>query len=311
MKIGLIELYTDIEGVHGTSTFAAIRDGVVRDRSRTAKVVAATRAAVAADCGVIVLPGWSCVADKPPSAVVELSAKRTIVLECIPKRGVTTPSSKARTTDEDNSSRAMGFVIHNRSVVVGPTLQVFSRAAEPWANCAELNEQGGRKFAAVVQARGPVGRRWLHPEIGETMLLLCGEANFVCGGGRGGRAACYNDEAFEREGLTRQLLRSVKLFLNPSHAPGGPQAIRDKRAWLSSGSILVNTANAHSDGFTVEEEIEGTRQTRKAPGRRRLNGVAKLWVGGRAADGRLVHVAGDLLRDGFRVWTYTVGVNTA
>ncbi len=47
----------------------------------------------------------------------------------------------------------------------------------------------------------------------------------------------------------------VRVVANPAHTASQPQALRDKRAWLSRGGILPHTANTHGDGW--ESEVEG------------------------------------------------------
>jgi hypothetical protein len=94
--------------------------------------------------------------------------------------------------------------------------------------------------------------------------------------------------------------------LNPSHAPGGPQALRDKRAWLSKqGGLLINTANGHSDGFTVIRKARPSSSARKArsPGHRGVNGLARVFAAGKDVTDSLEDAHGRL-EDGYRVWTY-------
>ena len=296
MKIGMVDLYVDLNGINAEDRFSAIQQGIVRDSSRSKTVLRAANAAAAAGCDIIVFPGWTVVANQPPAALKRASEGRTIVMECVPRSVGRGPSASPK---GQRTLKVRGFVLHDGRIAVGPTLQELAWARQVWEDGArtELSE-GGLELAAQAISRAPQGRRWRHPELGETMLLLCGEANFV--GGRG--TTCYNADAFKAEGLTAKLLRSVKIFLNPSHAPGGPQAIRDKRAWLSKGgSVLVNTANAHSDGYTIVGTAGG-----RTVGKKRLNGISKIWKNGKNADPKREWEAGDLIHDGFQVWSFPV-----
>jgi hypothetical protein len=91
----------------------------------------------------------------------------------------------------------------------------------------------------VDELRKAPGRHWDHPRLGRITILLCGENNLV----GGGSVDCYHRRAVLDAGRPEKWHKQTRLFINPAHVTGMPQAARDKRAWLAKPARLVATAN--------------------------------------------------------------------
>lgn len=303
MRIGLVDLYVDLEGVRARNVFAAIFKGVLGDNARPRKIKDALDKARTASCDLVVFPGWTVVANKPPKWLTDLSEGRTLVFECVPRSTAVTPKGGSKRTKARSLAEPKCYVYADSKPIIDGAKQAFSTARGPWVKGTRLNEDGQR-FAKEASSLAPAGRRWNLSQHMRAGLILCGEVSFVSGGGRQKAINLGLDPAWEDVGLTEKRLSTIRLFVNPSHAPGGPQAIRDKRAWLSNrhrNGLLLNTANAHSGGYTVKDEDGNNRL-----GHKRLNGIAKVWTGGKPADAALRPVPGDLVCDGYRVWLFDV-----
>lgn len=257
MKFGLIELFVDLNGILAESASDAVCKGIRQDpQKREETVRGAVDAARRCGCDFVVLPGWTLEASKPPGWLVELSLGRTIVFEClhplkpqktqpVAKKGKITPTiSTAEISPDASDYPWRTFVAEDGKLVVGPARQRVVQAADLWSG--EVLSENALALVSDLLAEGPIVRRWSVSGVGDAMLLICGEANFV---GGGGRSKCWNHETVEKAGLTVQRLTSLKVIANPSHTRSGPQALRDKRAWLSRGGILLHTANIHSNGW--------------------------------------------------------------
>lgn len=110
-----------------------------------------------------------------------------------------------------------GFVLRDGHVVIGPCAQFVAEATELWDG-SELSPVG-MKLAQALAAHGPGGRRWAEPGVGEAMLVMCGEASVV---GGGGPAECYQRDAVEAADLTADGLGRVRCVANPAHTASRP-----------------------------------------------------------------------------------------
>ena len=305
MKWGLIELRVDVEGVRAGSPALAVRLGITRDPDhRAAAVRAALERARDLGCEFVIFPGWTLVADAPPPWLLNLTAGVTVVAEMLfpdPAPTATAPRKGGRgtipariekgTRPADPSERPAwatwdGFVIRDGRVVVGPCAQFVAEAPELRAG-RELSAVGSN-LAQALAAHGPDGRRWQEPGVGEAMLVMCGEANVV---GGGGPAECYQRDAVEAAGLTVAGLGRVRCVANPAHTASRLQPLRDKRAWLSRGGLLLHTANTHGSGWQQERGDEITAGAAS-------HTAARAWV--RGAQRELHEHAGD----GYAVMTF-------
>lgn len=287
MKYGLVELCVNVEGIRAARATEAVRLAITRDPDgRAAAVRAALDRARDLGCGFVVFPGWTLVAHAPPLWLLDLSAGITVVAEMLfpdantggaaPRKGAR-ESAPARAvkgerlaTDSDRPAWAAwdGFVIRDGRVVVGPCAQQVAEAPELWDG-DKLSPTGAR-LVGCLAAHGSGGRQWEEPGVGGAMLVMCGEANVV---GGGGPAECYQWDAVEAAGLTVEGLGRVRCVANPAHTASGPQALRDKRAWLSRGGVLLHTANTHGGGWQQERHGEATSG-------RASYGAARAWVRG-------------------------------
>lgn len=118
------------------------------------------------------------------------------------------------------------YVAQNGKILGDPRRQV----------AATKNDlRGANRDTLVGQLRS--GSRCFRFVGRNALLMVCGEANIVDGGGgRPGRAPPDVPAA----------VLQASLVVNPAHTPGGPQAIRDKRCWLSEKGVVVTTANTYS-----------------------------------------------------------------
>ena len=277
MKFGLVELLVDVRGIAADRATTAVCQGIRRDPGRAAVVRNVLHHTRRLCCDFVVLPGWSLVADRPPAWLLELSTGRTIIVECLaPASDVTAatpakgrkhkplpPPAKGAPVVVEAEVPAWcfwsGYVVQDGRVVVGPAPQYVAEAAEPWDG-DELSASGAA-LVRDLQVHGPAGRRWTVPRGGDAMLLICGEANIVAGGGP---AKCRNYETVEDAGLTEANFASVRLVANPAHTRAGPQALRDKRAGLSRGGVLLHTANTHGAGWVRKDASRGKASHRAA-----------------------------------------------
>ena len=140
------------------------------------------------------------------------------------------------------------------------------------------------------------GRQWALPDLGMGLLLACGENNVLRGGGP--TPTIVPADQAVRRGLSLPFLKGFSVVANPTHTRQGPQASRDKKAKLSRGGVCVAVANAHSSyrqRWREKEEtvVETMRSSR--------NTAEFYRLGARVPAAQLVHCAGDLESDGFRL----------
>ncbi len=252
MKAALIELWIDPtqDPSPEPRTFSAVLQDTLRraalDRDRVVKTALAQ--AVADGAEWIVFPGWTVVGTSPPPWLLNASRGRTIVCECLHPDGTATKENRTRpaaSKERRIPDRAAGavdeapapwpswttYLLKDGKVAVTAT-QRFARASDRAAGSAALLgdlTDGSRSDSDAI-------------------LWVCGEVELLSGGGgrRGGGPNPVRNETKHRDSV----LRGGGVVLNPAHTRAGPQASRDKRAWLSRGGWLLNTANTHARGWT-------------------------------------------------------------
>src|SRR5438128_1071498 len=83
MKFGLVELHVDLSALTAHDPADAVHQGIRRDAGRPRTVQYALDHTVRCGCDLVLFPGWTLVASKPPPWLVEASAGRTVVVECL------------------------------------------------------------------------------------------------------------------------------------------------------------------------------------------------------------------------------------
>lgn len=242
MKAGLIELFVDLapvdceEGLgRADAVCRAIRGlGAARDH----EVKAAVEAAKDLNCRLIVLPGWTIVADEPPAWLLNLSKGCTLIFECLWPAGG---------THGKEAGRAM-YVARNGEVVVGPIFQRIVEADDLWRNATCLSPEA---ISLAREIAAPTPRRWnAGGTLGGSLLMVCGEVNIV-GDKVSGPEGHRHHHGFHHVevlavGLTKDRLRANGLVVNPAHTATSVEAMRAKRRWLSQKGWVLLTANTHS-----------------------------------------------------------------
>jgi predicted DNA-binding WGR domain protein len=232
MRWGLVELHVDLEGVVAPSQTDAVLAGIRRDTSRPAAVRAALERAKQLGCGFIELPGWTLVEKRSPSWLIDLSSGVTLVAECLHlglgdqvaggrAKGTSNVRWEQYATGAKTSANAAvpaspiweSYVLHDGQVLIGPARQHTAASGDPWDG-DELSECG-ISLVRDLQVSGRRGRRWTIQGAGQAMLLLCGEANII---GGGGPVACRNHAAVAAAGLTEERLATVRVIANPASA---------------------------------------------------------------------------------------------
>lgn len=282
MKAGLIELFVDLAPINrkkGLGRAEAVcrairRLGAARDNN----VRAAVEAAKDLDCGLIVLPGWTIVADEPPAWILDLSEGCTLIFECLwPAEG----------THGKEAGRAM-YVARNGKVVVGPISQRIVEADDLWRNNTCLSPDA---ISLAKEIAAPTPRRWnAGGTLGRSLLMVCGEVNIV-GDEVEGPEGDRHHQGFHHEevlaaGLTEDRLRANGLVVNPAHTATSVEAMRVRRRWLSQRGWVLLTANTHS---------AWTKSTVKGPKRGAASwNAASAWNLGEDRGGDLVSEHGQL-----------------
>lgn len=292
MKAALVELSID-PTQHPSDerrTFSAVLQHALRRAAlaREQAVKAALASAVAGGADWIVFPGWTVVGTCPPPWLVDASQGRTIACECLHPDG---------TADKE----------HRAPVATGkerrapdPTIGGAHVATAPWPSWTTYLLRDGEVRVAATQrfARANDRARGSDALItdleaggrsdGDAILWICGEVELLSGGG--GRRGGGKNPVRNATKCEDSKLRGGGIVLNPAHTRAGPQASRDKRAWLSGDGWLLSTANRHTEGWTfwgVDKQgqftgpyIAGASQTAAGVwrGRRRLKGKSRVSV---------------------------------
>ncbi|HUY88411.1 MAG TPA: hypothetical protein VMV10_06735 [Pirellulales bacterium] len=182
----------------------------------------------------------------PPKWLLELSNGCTIVVELL---------------SPQEAERPQVYILHNGKRILEPAQQYVAKRNDLWKG-----ENLSRDAVALLYNLQERKRRWAVPGIGEALLYICGEVNIVGSGDQ-------MREEVRRAGLREQDLRAP-LVINPSHTLSPLKRMRDKRAWLSQGGLLIHTANIHSGGW-------GRNDNKHANASRT---AAKVWVCGQSSD---------------------------
>jgi len=227
MRIGLIELHVDLRRRPASEVRAAI---VANPRARERLVRTALDEAREKRCGVVLFPGWTLVTHRPhalPSWLRAASAGRTIICECIPPRSAR-PKTGGK-VGNDPMFDGWFHVVRDGTSVLQPVKQVLSEAHHVARYGSELARELGRSDA----------RRWREGGV-RAIFMACGEVNIVSGGGP-------SEASWRRTDLSDPTRDGARLVLNPAHTPSSPQAMRDKREFLSrGGGWLMTTANVYT-----------------------------------------------------------------
>ena len=243
MRVAVVELHVDLTRSRWRGTLSGtLREAIRHDAAREDLV--RTALAATTDCTLVVFPGWTFARARPPAWVVAASNDRSIVFECL-RDG---HSSKCKgghrkglqpKGEEGTDYPWYTYVAQKGKLALGPMRQVGAVA-----NDLRTGEPRDRLLTALPRRRFDVAGH-------DALLLVCGEANIVGGGGGGRR--CWLAEDVPADALQHRLV------VNPAHTPGGPQAVRDKRAWLSTNGVLISTANTFSGMRGVDAAWTATR----------------------------------------------------
>lgn len=209
-RIGLVELHVTPRAGAPEDKLAALAEATVSDGAARMRTVLGVLAhAQTQGLDAIVFPGWTLVGETLPRRVLAACGDRVVVIEGIGGLGKRT--AKAR---------------YPWSTYVVWRGEVVARGRQLLATAAEVSEENVTRLARELA--GP--RTFVHPTLGRTGLLVCGEPNVV------------------RE-HARSPLPELDTILNPAHTPSRLPAMQRKRAKLASRGTLVTTANTH-DGWT-------------------------------------------------------------
>lgn len=199
----------------------------IRSAQRRVRQVVEHTARLGSD--VICLPGSSMPIEGEvlPPWLHEAAKGRVIALETFTTGG----NVKQSAYDSDAGNSRRGWLLVNGAVALGPLSQLVVKGTDA------KKAPGQRLQSEILE-----GRRSVELDCGSAVLLICGEINVVEGGGPSPRLRWGSrDMRLWWESLPRP-----RIVLNPTHTRMGPQAPRDKRAWLSQdGAVLCPDNAAH------------------------------------------------------------------
>lgn len=237
LKAALIELWIDPresrlapQASHSGTLTSFLRS--IPDQ-RESQVRAACLSATGAGATTIVFPGWTIVGTEAPSWLLQASHGRTIVFECLH------PASRGdkHRVDEEEWPSWTTFIARDGEIRVTAT-QLFAQAYE--------RDEFGSNLVQDLESGTRTDKR--------TTLWICGEVELLSGGG--GRRSGGNTPVRNDTGTDDGVLRGGGVVVNPAHTRAGPQASRDKRAWLSVGGWLLHTANIYPGGWEYLQRDE-------------------------------------------------------
>jgi hypothetical protein len=191
-----------------------------------------------ADLGLIVFPGWTLVGKDLPEEVIKAAEDRTVVIETLLPAserlaGLKSKSGKASFIKATKGAKSWDEEVPWHTYVIHG-----GEKSEPYSQRIITSAQAGRvgnpsPRVLMLNEELVSGRRsWTSG----SALWICGEVNALYGGGRSEKV----------EPLIASLPVKWSIVANPAHRPKGPQAMRDKRAYLSRGGVLLTTANTHN-----------------------------------------------------------------
>lgn len=272
MKAALIELW--IDPTQSPSAEPRKFSGVLQDTlrrtvgDRELAVKLALKQAVAGGADWIVFPGWTVVGTSPPAWLLKASEGRTIVCECLHPDGTADKedpiardaADKERRIPPSTDDRAANGERDAPEPPVWPAWTTYalkdgSTAIQATQRFARADDRDAGS-PALLQDLTSLSR-----STGDAILWICGEVELLSGGG--GHPDGGANQVRNATGQADSLLRGGGVVLNPSHTRAGPQASRDKRAWLSEGGWLLNTANTHAGGWTFWEFDEEGRPSQR------------------------------------------------
>ncbi len=209
-RIGLVELHVTPRAGAPEDKLVALAHAAVTDGAARLRTVLGVLAhAQTQRLDAIVFPGWTLAGETVPMRVLAACGDRVVVLEGVGGLGKRTPKSQ-----------------YPWSTYVVWRGQIVARCRQLLATAAEASEQNVTHLARELA--GP--RAFVHPTLGRTGLLVCGEPNVV------------------REHAPSPL-PELDTILNPAHTPSRLPAMQRKRAKLAAKGTLFTTANTH-DGWT-------------------------------------------------------------
>lgn len=214
----LCELLTPSPG--SADSTQAIKNGILASpHERLERVRRVMESPIAEAADLLLFPGWTLVGASPPKWVIAASKGRTVVLEMLPDQG------------QGNAKKvrwARTYVLRDGSVIRGGIEQLLSSSDEAWEQGTATTE------AHQVALETRTTRRWKLGGGRTATFMICGEINAVLKHGK----------SFPTPGGAQ--LPGADLVVNPSHTRMGPQAARDKRAFLARDGLVLCTANIYS-----------------------------------------------------------------
>ncbi len=236
-RVGLVELFVEVDRRSRASPAAAVMSSIRRNAdTRLREVLDILKDLRTANLELIVFPGWTVVGSTLPVELVEAAKKRTVVVEVLPPpsptRGVRGKEpGKATFAKAGKPAGSTGeqipwhtYVIH-RGVPLGPMVQRIITSADAG--------RGSTPSHRALELDGQLRRGERSWSTG-CSLWICGEVNALYG--RSSEVSPWVDD----------LPVDWRVIANPAHTPSRLQAMRDKRAHLSTSGVLFTTANIHN-----------------------------------------------------------------
>lgn len=237
-RVGFVELFVDIErGRHPTLSDALMSSIRRSADSRLSDVLGILEDTRTAGLGLIMFPGWTLVSDDLPDDVIKAAGNRTVVVETLPHEPRNRAGRKGKSAKEITTKAGKGrgssegevpwrtYVIH-RGMTLGPFSQRLITSGQAGSGSTPSPK------THVLKNELEKIRSWSPG----SALWICGEVNALYGGGRGKKVVPW----------INGLPTDWSIVANPAHTPNRLQAMRDKRAHLSKGGVLLTTANIHS-----------------------------------------------------------------
>jgi len=261
-RVGLVELFVGVKESSHSNLPATLMASIRRDaHARRADVLNILKHPRTAELDLIVFPGWTVVGTTLPAEIVKAAKKRTVVLELLLPES-STPDGSGKTSGKTSPPKATKgsgsisqqvpwhtYVIH-RGATLGPFVQRLITGGD-----AGSGNSPSKSTLDLADDLNRGARSWSNG----CSLWICGEVNALYGKGRS--VVPWVDH----------LPTKWNVVANPAHTPSKLQAMRDKRAHLSSSGLLLTTANTHSSwrdpagkrfnaGWRAAEAYQGGRQ---------------------------------------------------
>jgi hypothetical protein len=238
-RIGLVELFVDVKESSHSILPATLMASIRRDAdARREDVLNILKDPRAAELDLIIFPGWTVVDTTLPTEIVQAARQRTVIIELLlpsskassPKASSPKASSPKASLKVSNDPGSAGEQIPWRTYVVhrGKTLGPFIQRIITSSDAGSGDTPSEPMLDFTNELKGGE-RTWSDG----CALWICGEVNALYG--RGDRVVPWVDD----------LPLDWAVVANPAHTPSRLQAMRDKRAHLSSSGMLLTTANTH------------------------------------------------------------------